>query len=112
MRNQLIAFLAASHATRGHAFVALKGRILCSARGLSSSTGAAAATESAASELLPPSSVLDRVFETDKRPVILFDGVCNLCNNAVNLALDWDPKGSLRFSGEIEGGCPPTRRLD
>ena len=24
--------------------------------------------------------------------------VCNLCNNAVNLALDWDPEGKLRFS--------------
>ena len=29
---------------------------------------------------------------------MLFDGVCNLCNNAVNLALDWDPNGRLRFS--------------
>lgn len=35
---------------------------------------------------------------TDKRPVVLFDGVCNLCNNAVNLALDWDPNGRLRFA--------------
>ena len=24
--------------------------------------------------------------------------VCNLCNGAVNLALDWDPQGKLRFS--------------
>ena len=24
--------------------------------------------------------------------------VCNMCNNAVNLALDWDPEGKLRFS--------------
>jgi predicted DCC family thiol-disulfide oxidoreductase YuxK len=24
--------------------------------------------------------------------------VCNLCNNAVNLALDWDPNGKLRFA--------------
>jgi predicted DCC family thiol-disulfide oxidoreductase YuxK len=45
-----------------------------------------------------PKIVLQRVFETDKRPIILFDGVCNLCNGAVNLALDWDPKGKLRFS--------------
>jgi predicted DCC family thiol-disulfide oxidoreductase YuxK len=45
-----------------------------------------------------PSAVSHRVFATDKRPVILFDGVCNLCNGAVNLALDWDPKGKLRFS--------------
>lgn len=45
-----------------------------------------------------PSTVARRVFATDKRPVILFDGVCNLCNGAVNLALDWDPNGNLRFS--------------
>ncbi|KAL7448996.1 hypothetical protein ACHAWC_001105, partial [Mediolabrus comicus] len=32
------------------------------------------------------------------RPIILFDGVCNLCNSAVNLALDWDPSGKLRFA--------------
>lgn len=42
--------------------------------------------------------VNQRAFAQDKRPIILFDGVCNLCNNAVNLALDWDPKGRLRFS--------------
>ena len=48
--------------------------------------------------ILDPKTVSTRVFETDQRPVILFDGVCNLCNNAVNLALDWDPQGKLRFS--------------
>ncbi|KAL3785770.1 hypothetical protein ACHAW5_009627 [Stephanodiscus triporus] len=48
--------------------------------------------------LSPPSVVLERVFEVDARPVILFDGVCNMCNNAVNLALDWDPRGKLRFA--------------
>lgn len=48
--------------------------------------------------ILDPKTVSKRVFETDQRPVILFDGVCNLCNNAVNLALDWDPQGKLRFS--------------
>mmetsp|Transcript_38986 Transcript_38986/g.66518 ORF Transcript_38986/g.66518 Transcript_38986/m.66518 type:complete len:203 (-) Transcript_38986:358-966(-) len=52
---------------------------------------------STAPNLSPPSVVLDRVFESDKRPIILFDGVCNLCNNAVNLALDWDPNNRLRF---------------
>jgi predicted DCC family thiol-disulfide oxidoreductase YuxK len=30
--------------------------------------------------------------------VILFDGVCNLCNGGVNLALDLDPPGKLRFA--------------
>lgn len=42
--------------------------------------------------------VSTRVFQNDQRPVILFDGVCNMCNSAVNLALDWDPEGKLRFS--------------
>jgi len=37
-------------------------------------------------------------FATDKRPIILFDGVCNLCNGGVNLALDLDPPGKLRFA--------------
>jgi predicted DCC family thiol-disulfide oxidoreductase YuxK len=49
-------------------------------------------------QLLDAKSVSVRVFEADVRPIILFDGVCNLCNNAVNLALDWDPKGKLRFA--------------
>mmetsp|Transcript_19326 Transcript_19326/g.40504 ORF Transcript_19326/g.40504 Transcript_19326/m.40504 type:complete len:207 (+) Transcript_19326:231-851(+) len=48
--------------------------------------------------LSPPPAVLNKVFENDTRPIILFDGVCNLCNNAVNLALDWDPNGTLRFA--------------
>eukprot|EP00986_Skeletonema_menzelii_P003019 scaffold884_cov154-Skeletonema_menzelii.AAC.5 len=47
---------------------------------------------------LAPRAVLERVFEQDSRPIILFDGVCNLCNSAVNLALDWDPSGKLRFA--------------
>eukprot|EP00980_Cylindrotheca_fusiformis_P002931 scaffold681_cov130-Cylindrotheca_fusiformis.AAC.7 len=54
--------------------------------------------KSSAAELDEPLSVTKRVFAKDKRPIILFDGVCNLCNNAVNLALDWDPHGNLRFS--------------
>lgn len=29
-------------------------------------------------------------FETDTRPIILFDGVCNLCNGGVNFVLNWD----------------------
>lgn len=64
----------------------------------SSTTTSALATEEESSPLLDCKTVSDKVFASDKRPVILFDGVCNLCNNAVNLALDWDPKGKLRFS--------------
>lgn len=53
---------------------------------------------SPSSDIYDPITVSKRVFEHDNRPVILFDGVCNLCNNAVNLALDWDPNAKLRFS--------------
>lgn len=38
------------------------------------------------------------IFAEDKRPVILFDGTCNLCNGGVNFALDWDPVGNFRFA--------------
>ena len=51
-----------------------------------------------ANNLSSPSTVLGKVFKDDSRPIILFDGVCNLCNNAVNTAIDWDPRGQLRFS--------------
>lgn len=30
-------------------------------------------------------------------PVILFDGVCNLCNASVNFVIDRDPSGIFRF---------------
>lgn len=56
------------------------------------------AQETSGASLLDPEVVSSRVFDTDQRPIILFDGVCNLCNNAVNLALDWDPNAKLRFS--------------
>lgn len=31
-------------------------------------------------------------------PVVLFDGVCNLCNSSVNFLMDKDKKGVLRFA--------------
>jgi len=37
------------------------------------------------------------VFANDKRPIVLFDGVCNLCNGGVNFALDRDESAKLRF---------------
>uniref|UniRef100_A0A7S1JEJ6 DUF393 domain-containing protein n=1 Tax=Eutreptiella gymnastica TaxID=73025 RepID=A0A7S1JEJ6_9EUGL len=42
--------------------------------------------------------VAKEVFATDKRPVILYDGVCNLCNGAVNFTLDFDDVGKFRFA--------------
>jgi len=49
-------------------------------------------------EVYDPQTIHSRVFATDGRPIILFDGVCNMCNSAVNVALDWDKGGKLRFA--------------
>ena len=32
------------------------------------------------------------------KPIILFDGVCNLCNGGVNFAIDHDKEGKFRFA--------------
>jgi predicted DCC family thiol-disulfide oxidoreductase YuxK len=37
------------------------------------------------------------VFQTDKRPIVLFDGICNLCNGGVNFAIDQDENAHFRF---------------
>ncbi len=34
---------------------------------------------------------------TSTAPVLLFDGVCNLCNAAVNWVIDHDPAGRIRL---------------
>lgn len=38
------------------------------------------------------------VFESDSRPVVLYDGVCNMCNTFVNLCLDIDTEEKFRFT--------------
>ena len=40
--------------------------------------------------------IADNVFLEDKRPIILFDGICNMCNSAVNYALDYDSIGKSK----------------
>ena len=35
---------------------------------------------------------------TPEHPVILFDGVCNLCNHSVNFIIDRDPQARFRFA--------------
>lgn len=39
-----------------------------------------------------------KIFENDNRPVLVFDGVCNLCNAFVNKILDKDEEGIFRFA--------------
>lgn len=36
--------------------------------------------------------------EAPSRPVVLFDGVCNLCNSAVRWLVEHDPEGRLSFA--------------
>lgn len=31
-------------------------------------------------------------------PVVLFDGVCNFCNNSINFIIARDPRGTFRFA--------------
>ena len=45
---------------------------------------------SSASSKLPPA--------VSEHPVVLFDGVCNLCNASVDLIVRNDPKSRLRFA--------------
>ena len=43
---------------------------------------------------------MDTVTEIDlsEESVILFDGVCNLCNNSVNFVIDRDPHAHFKFA--------------
>lgn len=38
-------------------------------------------------------------------PILLFDGVCNLCNASVNFVIDRDPKGRFRFASLQSGAA-------
>jgi predicted DCC family thiol-disulfide oxidoreductase YuxK len=42
--------------------------------------------------------VADAAFEDDKRPILLFDGICNFCNGAVNLCIDLDVDEQYRYA--------------
>jgi predicted DCC family thiol-disulfide oxidoreductase YuxK len=48
-----------------------------------------------------PNSVVLTITEpetTSTHPVILFDGVCNLCNGFVNFVIDRDPSAIYKFA--------------
>jgi predicted DCC family thiol-disulfide oxidoreductase YuxK len=36
--------------------------------------------------------------KADEHPIVLFDGVCNLCNNSVQFMIQRDPRARLRFT--------------
>jgi predicted DCC family thiol-disulfide oxidoreductase YuxK len=41
---------------------------------------------------------MNSAFNTPPHPVILFDGVCNLCNASVQKVIKHDPKSKFRFA--------------
>ena len=46
-------------------------------------------------------------------PVILFDGVCNLCNSAVQYVIRHDPKSKFRFASlQSDAGKQLLRQFD
>ncbi len=50
---------------------------------------------------------------SDAPPVVLFDGVCNLCNGAVQFIIDRDPGSQFRFASlQSEAGQALLARHD
>jgi len=46
-----------------------------------------------------PVELRDRLFREDQRPIVLYDGICGMCNTAVDVALNGDPEGKIfRFA--------------
>lgn len=88
----------AAHASSRVAPSAARVPTLRSAPVAMASIGAAALP----SELSELAASADFVFATDSRPVILFDGVCALCNGGVDFMLNWDRPdellGAFRFA--------------
>jgi predicted DCC family thiol-disulfide oxidoreductase YuxK len=47
---------------------------------------------------MPAQTTSDIQTDVEDHAVVLFDGVCNLCNGAVNFIIDRDPDGYFRFA--------------
>jgi len=47
---------------------------------------------------MPNHAPCDPPTRTEDHAVVLFDGVCNLCNGAVNFVIDRDPDAYFRFA--------------
>ena len=43
-------------------------------------------------------TVENALAESDTHPILLFDGVCNLCNGSIQFIIPRDPHGTLRFA--------------
>lgn len=80
--------------TDSEAFVSFHTRTVRSRRWASSPTTAETNDAEEETESFDWKEIAKSVFSgKDQRPVILFDGMCNLCNGGVNFALDYDDVG-------------------
>ena len=76
------------------AFVSVHTRVVPSRRWASSPASAEKNDAEEETESFDWRAIAKSVFSgKDQRPVILFDGMCNLCNGGVNFALDYDDVG-------------------
>ena len=41
---------------------------------------------------------MQNTINSETKPVLLFDGVCNLCNGWVNFVIDRDPQSRYKFA--------------
>jgi len=64
----------------------------------SSPAGAGGGTSTTTSSSSSSSSACDKYFEDDTRPIVLFDGVCMLCNGGVDMMLRFDTNANARFA--------------
>lgn len=59
----------------------------------------AASGTSSAADQLPPAAEPDPPFALPQNhAVVLFDGVCNVCNGSVNFIIDHDPQAYFKFA--------------
>ena len=64
----------------------------------SSPAGAGGGTSTTTSSSSSSSAACDKYFDDDTRPIVLFDGVCMLCNGGVDMMLRFDTNANARFA--------------
>jgi len=60
--------------------------------------GGGTSTTTSSSSSSSSAAACDKYFEDDARPIVLFDGVCMLCNGGVDMMLRFDTNANARFA--------------
>ena len=88
-------FMAVRHRQRRGGLVTLSRRVSRARAGVR----ARVSSNEVTSSVNDVKEVEARVFGAgDSRPVVLFDGVCNMCNGGVNFVINWDRDARLRVA--------------